>query len=117
MGADIHIFVEYKEPGDNYWQRGIKDMHAPRAYDLFARLADVRNDGTIEPLPLVGLEKDSPTWYNINDGELHSPNTISLEDWITETGDYGPVYGAVTAFCLRLSRAAYQVRIIVAFDS
>jgi hypothetical protein len=64
MGCDIHICVEKKEnkqwiymPESMFWGYEGADN---RMYKLFAKLADVRNDGEVEPLSKPkGLPQDA----------------------------------------------------------
>ena len=56
MGCDIHAHVEVKFRGQ--WVH-YNAPHVRRHYDLFAKLAGVRNDGEIEPIaPPRGLPVD-----------------------------------------------------------
>ncbi len=45
MGCDIHAFLEIRVDGE--WL-AYAEADIIRQYDLFARMADVRNDGTVE---------------------------------------------------------------------
>ena len=47
MGCDIHLYVEVKISGEWYTYN---HPDIKRNYDLFARMADVRNRGGIEPI-------------------------------------------------------------------
>ena len=43
MGADIHMFIEYRRPKGEYWSSHGGKINPGRHYGIFAKLADVRN--------------------------------------------------------------------------
>ena len=49
MGCDIHAYIEYDDYGDGKYDMWAK-LHLNRHYLLFSVLADVRNNGEIEPV-------------------------------------------------------------------
>ena len=76
MGCDIHPHIEVKING--FWQHH-SCPHFKRDYRLFAKLANVRNDGSIKPIALPrGLPKDISEVTTIEakfwgrDGHSHS---------------------------------------------
>lgn len=64
MGCDIHMFVELSGLGDDLRTRWKMVIHSAAAYggrnyNVFAKLADVRNRGDIKPISEPrGLPKD-----------------------------------------------------------
>ena len=103
MGADIHVRVEYKPYGErswvdgdfyrrNRWHKEFKEereyevvpIYDGRNYMLFSLLADVRNDGLIEPICqpkgvpedcCESVKKDIEYWDV--DGHSHSYFTLA----------------------------------------
>lgn len=98
MGCDIHAHVEIKI--DNQWHH-YNHPSAARRYALFARMADVRNSGGIEPItPPRGLPEDATFTTRFDYAErwgsdAHSASWLSadevagLEDWMRGAGDLG----------------------------
>lgn len=76
MGADIHLYVEYKDDKGNWItpereQIDILSYNA-RSYVMFAILADVRNTFDIVPISQPrGVPEDAQEWYKkmIKEGE------------------------------------------------
>ena len=79
MGCDIHLHTEVKINGE--WQH-YSVCHVTRNYALFALMADVRNDGSIEP---VSLQKGLPmnmtplTKFDYQDWKLDAHSS----SWLT----------------------------------
>lgn len=64
MGCDIHCYVEYStgNPPD-YWFSFGGRINPGRDYDLFARLAGVRNYDNVDPvIPPRGMPKGNLSW-------------------------------------------------------
>ncbi len=90
MGCDIHAHTEVKINGK--WEH-YSDLHIHRSYDLFARMADVRNGGDIEPIAEPrGLPEDISLVTKIDrdhwgvdghsDSWLSGAEIESLGEWI-----------------------------------
>ncbi len=45
MGCDIHLFIEYRNPGNSSWSNLGAQFRLGRHYGVFSSLADVRNYG------------------------------------------------------------------------
>ena len=60
MGCDIHLYIEKrrKKEGAEWDNVPFRDRFSDRCYDMFAKLADVRNELKIEHLPIRGLPND-----------------------------------------------------------
>lgn len=116
MGCDIHMHVEYRNPGQASWYCGDLFYTAPisqvynreqelelrcvpihyyRDYHLFATLADVRNDGTVKcidgprglPADISGMVMSK---YREWEDDAHSCSYLTLReliDFVTANGD------------------------------
>lgn len=88
MGCDIHAFVEYKKSGTDYGWWGLGgQMHLSRDYDVFSRLAGVRNySGKPPVVEPRGVPEDSSYqvrtgWYlYVNDSLADSEGYTSVEN-------------------------------------
>lgn len=101
MGCDIHLYVEVKK--DDKWDELAIPLfsdpyeaitkkksysHKPdtyRNYTLFALLADVRNDGSIQPIKYVtgipeDLSEDLKEEYNRGSSDWHSATYYILDE-------------------------------------
>lgn len=50
MGCDIHCYIEYKSPNTDDWSDFGGRINPGRNYDLFAKLAGIRNYDEVEPV-------------------------------------------------------------------
>ena len=50
MGCDIHCYIEYKPAGSDDWSDFGGRINPGRNYDLFAKLAGIRNYDEITPI-------------------------------------------------------------------
>jgi len=51
MGCDIHAFIDYNKPGEDYVHPLSEELYLDRDYAVFSKLANVRNyDEDIEPI-------------------------------------------------------------------
>jgi hypothetical protein len=76
MGCDIHLFIEHKRKDSKYWSSFGGEINPGRDYEIFARLAGVRNrlEEEITPVaPNRGLPEG--TSYIIKD-----ENTLWIDD-------------------------------------
>ena len=83
MGCDIHLFVEHKR-GDAWVSWG-RESDVCRDYDLFAKMANVRNYNGVEPISKPrGLPSDvSKTVAGISeawDVDGHSHSWLTLDE-------------------------------------
>ena len=120
MGADIHVYCEYRHPDSN-WDDLFNDLYLRRKYAMFAALADVRNNGTIEvKIPPRGLPTDlawkardaaqGPDW--------HSHSYMTLAEWrsiVEPTND--PVIIGMNKGMEVVEAAGFQTRIVFWFDN
>lgn len=104
MGADIHMYVEKKKDGEwkgvlgpdpyaDFKNEGFVDwvdswIYKGRNYELFALLADVRNDGSIEPIENPrNLPEDITDFVNRHaenwEADGHSHSYFYLSDLLT----------------------------------
>lgn len=92
MGCDIHGHVEFKK--DGVWHNW-STVDIDRNYDLFAKMANVRNDGTVEPVADprgVPMDISMEVAMDINqwdcDGHSHSwlsgPEMEAVKKWAEE---------------------------------
>lgn len=97
MGCDIHMFVEMKSKKLGKWLL-YSHPEVGRDYDLFAKMANVRNRGDIEPLSdPKGLPKDASesvqVIYEHEKPDAHSESYLSLleinqlETWYKSRSD------------------------------
>lgn len=78
MGCDIHAMVEAKfyYPATDFWSwQSCGRVHIPRNYGLFAKLADVRNAGTIEPIAPPRLD-------GLLANDEHENEQVSEDFWL-----------------------------------
>lgn len=103
MGCDIHAHTEVKINGK--WEH-VSDLHIRRSYDLFSRMANVRNDGEIVPISeprglpsdvsyLTKFARDYCGSDGHSDSWLSGAELESLEDWYSKQP-----YGKTTGFWL-----------------
>lgn len=92
MGCDIHLHTEVKIRGE-WFHYGVPDV--ARNYQVFAKMAGVRNSGDIEPLALPrGMPHDTTLVtrldFNFWGSDAHSASWLSAEEitklkrWIKE---------------------------------
>jgi hypothetical protein len=105
MGCDIHAFVEVRINGE--WE-SYAELHIGRDYQLFARMAGVRNYDDTEPIaaprglpdglsPVVaasvklwGTDAHSSSWLSATEAK-------AVQDWYGDlrTGLHDPLFGYV----------------------
>lgn len=113
MGCDIHAFIEYKPTDSDEWLDGdiylknkdfgsypneqeykkIDFQFEKRNYGLFAVLADIRNDGSIEPISEPrGLPTDISKRLFVERGQwganAHSASYFTLAELIEQLPNY-----------------------------
>jgi hypothetical protein len=129
MGCDIHAFVEVKLAGEWHCYHA---CDLGRDYELFAKMADVRNYGSVEPiskprgLPLdlsAVVEFEAKHWGA--DGHSHSYLTLDevapLEKWLEgpprkKWAPFGYVFG--NGWCRSdLPEGVEDVRLVFWFDN
>lgn len=86
MGCDIHIIVETKWNHSDQWQNEGLELSAWRNYELFAKLANVRNDYNKYIVPIAearGLPSDVTDVAKeiLNNPDYHSHSWISAEEF------------------------------------
>lgn len=92
MGCDIHFHVEIKV--NDAWEH-YNHPAMPRYYDFFSKIADVRNNGTVEPISQPkGLPEDVSVVTRLcsgyHSGDWHSHSWLSaaeiqqVEEWWKE---------------------------------
>jgi hypothetical protein len=83
MGADIHMFVEYKHKDSNDWRSFGGRISVRRNYTLFGLLADVRGKGVIYPqrgLPDdISYETKGYAYYFIAENPAQEERAVSIE--------------------------------------
>jgi hypothetical protein len=139
MGCDIHAHVEIKVSGKWYHYNHPK---IDRYYELFARMANVRNNGSIEPISEPrGLPEDITftTRYDRNwDGvDGHSDSWLSAKEvadlgkWVEakrkefapkvwysfEHHDVGYIFGNGWDDCERRPKGYEDARLVFWFDN
>jgi len=98
MGCDIHAHAEVRINGK--WEH-YSDLHIKRNYELFARMANVRNHGDVEPISEPrGIPEDATFLTKFDFArwgiDAHSASWLSgveiecLGDWIKTRPFYGP---------------------------
>lgn len=105
MGCDIHAFVEVRLNGK--WE-SYSDLYIGRDYQLFARMAGVRNyDGTTPVSEPRGLPSDLSSVVDaaaklwMNDGHsfswLSAEEAARVQDWYGDARDrkHDPLFGYV----------------------
>ena len=142
MGCDIHMHVEYKQykTDNSKWHCGdyfvldsdstlenpkhiFQDLYRVRNYDLFAILADVRNDGTIECIDEPrGLPEDVSDFVKKNyeawDADAHSCSHFTLQELIDfQNEKYDPSMdaGALEVLIDKLKERANELFVIYDF--
>lgn len=90
MGADIHMYAEYRNPGYDGWVAVGGRTNPGRDYDLFGKIAGVRCDGQLFPtrgLPeKLGYQSRSDSQLYVTDATL-SPDEGAVtreraESWV-----------------------------------
>lgn len=82
MGCDIHLYEEIKI--NNEWQL-LREIGTPRFYTLFALMADVRNNGTIDPISMpkgipAGLSDQTLERLSSWNGDAHSESYFEYDE-------------------------------------
>lgn len=136
MAADIHVFPEWRDLsiGPDFWQ-GFGEIHLPRSYDAFGRIAGVRRNTrpVVEPRGLPSNLSGTTEELYARDPYLHTPTWLTADEWIRAVLQaerdrqewmaeeaYDPTlfaYRAVGALLVNLEAQDIETRIIVAFDS
>lgn len=137
MGADIHIFIERKDPESNYWYGFGDNIHAERSYTMFGAIAGVRDD-EVEPIseprgfpPDYGQgDKDEKDKYDFHSWTYLTPNELEMaiqrvtelyaKDENYDNDDYLNFwmdYKIILEFCRDLERNNNDVRLVIGFDS
>lgn len=79
MGCDIHAMVEakfhYRHATDCWSWQSCGRVHIGRNYELFAKLADVRNYDGVEPIA-------PPRLNNLIDNDEHDDERASEDFWL-----------------------------------
>jgi uncharacterized short protein YbdD (DUF466 family) len=82
MGCDIHLYIEHKERGSDYWECFGKKINPGRHYGIFAKMAGVGNYDNIIPVSTPrGLPEK--TSFVVNDD-----NSLFIEDESAEAPGY-----------------------------
>ena len=91
MGCDIHVHVETKEHS-RWWCFGYAELHLIRNYDMFAKMADVRNNGRFKPISLpkglpddISITTQSNNLLYVVDVDAEDEKTVEksrAEDWV-----------------------------------
>jgi hypothetical protein len=113
MGTDIHVYAEEKY-GDRWLPVFETELRVWRHYDLFRRLAGVRDDGFIRPISEPrGLPADVSRWVklHIHDCADHSFSWLndsellgSQEEW---PSDFYYLIRYIDSSCERLWRLVF----------
>ncbi len=83
MGCDIHLHAEIKVNGK--WEHYNHHTGIPRNYDMFAKMADVRNYDDIQPIAAdrglpddvsVVTNLDAESWH----GDMHSASWFTADE-------------------------------------
>jgi len=126
MGCDIHVMVEVKTASG--WHC-FDHPRIDRFYSLFARMANVRNHGDVEPITEPrGIPADCSEAARVylNDDDFHSHSWLSSDEWMSILGDqrYGGARGELSDVVpWELSDASYRderfldYRLVFAFDN
>lgn len=128
MGADIHMYVEYKNKKEKTWNTFIEDLSPFRNYDIFGFLTDgnVRSMETVKSsVPLRGLPDDvsTSTKEGCEDKEMHSISWITYKEFKSilkeskKKTHVGVDYKAVLASMKSLKKDGMKVRLVFCFDS
>jgi len=119
MGCDIHLFVEQKNE-DNVWIYNPELTYKPRAYDLFAKLAGVRNYYDITP---ISKQRGLPIDVTVEvkkelEFEIHSRSHLYLYE-LYESLDYYATWDEFVNKLFELSKSEKKddVRIVFGFDN
>lgn len=83
MGCDIKIYIEHKDKGGDKWYVFGGAIYPTNYYELFAKLADVRNDGDIIPIDQPrGIPESSrlKEIYERDDDYRHSGSWCTVEE-------------------------------------
>lgn len=93
MGCDIHLHIEVLVGEDfpAYWEHWAAPA-VKRNYDMFAKMANVRNDGSIKPIAWPrGLPNDaSPLTYMAykeEEADAHSTSYLTVDE-IAELAEF-----------------------------
>lgn len=138
MGADIHIFIERKDFGSNYWYGFGDNIHAERSYTMFGAIAGVRSDEVTPISEPRGFppdynqgDKDEKDKYDFHSWTYLTPNELEVAilratELYAKTSDgpgdddylgYWMDYKIILEFCRDLERNNNDVRLVIGFDS
>jgi hypothetical protein len=100
MGTDIHCFIEFCANDHNYWHSLGEQIIPTRDYEIFDRLAGVREEGPL--VPLRGMPEDAGYFakdYNrleiseIGEADVDWYRTAEEAKEYVDRGDSAYVYG------------------------
>lgn len=128
MGCDIHGHIEVRYHTDTNWYHSVP-IEGKRCYNIFARLADVRNYGGVEAFNPRGFPKDISriTYDRFSEWktDAHSCSFVSVDEFeeilnkAKTQSPYGiPVdYKAALAYMKAFVDDGYEVRLVFWFDN
>jgi len=89
MGCDIHLFLEYKSPITNEWEPFGYEYYIPRNYEMFAKMAGVRDKGQETIFQPKGFPENMSEYvseyvnemYKKYEGECHDGSWLNKEEF------------------------------------
>ena len=120
MGCDIHGHIEVRYRGDNRWYHSMQ-IEGVRDYEIFARLANVRNYNELEAINPKGLPSDI-SWETNEDfflwkSDAHSCSFVSVQEFENVLNKSKCIinndisYIAALAYMKVYEKAGYDVRL------
>jgi hypothetical protein len=121
----IHLYLEIEE---SHYTAGVARFSMAANYRLFSLMANVRNDGGIEPvaqpkgLPKTKLSGGAQAYLDELGAAgvtLHTPTWLNTDEMIEvrkQADGYSPAIVAITAAMEALVKKGSNPRLIVAFE-
>lgn len=122
MGCDIHCYIEYKPAGSDDWSDFGGRINPGRNYDLFAKLAGIRNYDEIEPVAKPrGYPKDAAYEAEkkyVSNPDWHTHSWLTADEFaVAIEGSGEPEYEAILAAMRSFEAGGAQARIVFWFDN
>lgn len=129
MGCDIHCAIEYKKNGYSGWNTLYSAVFGlPRFYNIFSKLAGVRNGLGITPIDSprgIPLDADDYSMRSLSNEDYHSASWCTGDEFkrIFTDSDMeiekhdAPEYWCIYKTMRNLEKLGYETRLIFNFDS